>query len=372
MFEPRRTQRPVFRHAFGLGIPIIVDTTRRLLSAHWCKNRAILPANDGEIMTSITTAFTERFGLTHAFAQAGMAFAGEKPELTIAVSKAGGIGAIGVGFMPPEELRATIRTIRAAGVTVVSFHWGHPSAEQVALLKAAGCSIWVQVGSVADAETAIGYGAEVIIAQGHEAGGHNYQGVGGAEQPGMGGIALIPVMADAIAGRALLLAAGGIADGRGVAAALALGADGVWVGTRLVASAEAYVHPEHHRRLVEAEGTDTTLSGVFGPEMPFFNPMRLHKSRVVKEWTHRLAEVPTVRDDLEVIGETVFLGGKHIKRKFDVILPTEVTTGDFEEMAWLMGQGVGLVKDIRPAAEIVATMMAEAATVLKEKAARIK
>lgn len=348
-------------------------------------------------MNSITTAFTKKFGVSHAFAQAGMAFAGEKPELAIAVSKAGGIGAIGVGFMPPEELRATIRTIRAAGVEmfninfitifgndaqvqvaaeekvpVVSFHWGHPPAEQLDLLKAAGCSIWVQVGTVEDAEKAIDYGAEVIVAQGQEAGGHNYQGVGGAEQPGMGGMALIPVMADAIAGRALLLAAGGIADGRGVAAALALGADGVWVGTRLVASAEAYVHPEHHRRLVAAKGTDTTLSSVFGPEMPFFNPMRLHKSRVVKEWNHRLAEVPTERDELEVIGETIFLGGKHIKRKFDVILPTEDTTGDFEEMAWLMGQGVGLVQDIRPAGEIVAQMMAEAAQVLKDKAAHVK
>jgi NAD(P)H-dependent flavin oxidoreductase YrpB (nitropropane dioxygenase family) len=348
-------------------------------------------------MTSIVTAFSEKFGLTHPFAQAGMAFAGERPELAIAVSNAGGIGSIGVGFMPPEVLRATIRAIRAAGVTmfninfitcfgndgqvkvaaeekvpVVSFHWGHPPADQIAILKEAGCSIWVQVGSVADAETAIGYGAEVIIAQGQEAGGHNYQGVGGADQMGMGGIALIPAMADAIAGRALLLASGGIADGRGVAAALSLGADGVWVGTRLVASTEAFVHPEHHRRLIEADGTDTTLSGVFGPEMAFFNPMRLHKSRVVREWTHRLADVPTVRDELEVIGETTFLGGKHIKRKFDVILPTEDTTGDFEEMAWLMGQGVGLVKDIRPAGEIVAMMMAEAVKVLQDKAARIK
>lgn len=348
-------------------------------------------------MTSIQTAFTERYGLTHPFAQAGMAFAGQKPELAIAVSKAGGIGAIGVGFMPPDELRDTIHTIRAAGVTlfnlnfltnfgneaqiavaaaekvpVVSFHWGHPPAEQIALLRAAGCSIWVQVGSVADADTAIGYGAEVIIAQSHEAGGHNYQGVGGADAMGMGGIALIPAMADAIGGRALLLAAGGITDGRGVAAALALGADGVWVGTRLVASSEAHVHPEHHRRLIEASGTDTVISGIFGPEMPLFNPMRLHKSRVVQEWTHRLAEVPTQRDDLEVIGETVFMGSKHIKRKFDVILPTKDTTGDFEEMAWLMGQGVGLVKDIRPAAQIVSMMMAEAVQVLQDKAARIR
>lgn len=74
-------------------------------------------------MTSITTAFTQKFGLTHPFAQAGMAFAGEKPELAIAVGKAGGIGAIGVGFMPPEELRATIRTIRAAGVTMLNINF---------------------------------------------------------------------------------------------------------------------------------------------------------------------------------------------------------------------------------------------------------
>lgn len=348
-------------------------------------------------MTTIKTAFSDRFGLAHPFAQAGMAFAGQKPELAIAVSKAGGIGSIGVGLMSPEELRETIRTIRASGVTmfninfltifgndaqvqvaveekvpVVSFHWGHPPAEQVAKLKEVGCSIWVQVGSVADAESAIAYGADVIVAQGQEAGGHNYQGVGGAEQPGMGGIALIPAMADAISGRALLLAAGGIADGRGIAAALSLGADGVWVGTRLVASIEAHVHPEHHRRLLEAQGTDTVFSSIFGPEMPFFNPMRLHKSRVVKEWNHRLAEVPTVRDDLEVIGETILPGGKHIKRKFDVIPPTADTTGDFEEMAWLMGQGVGLVRDIRPAGEIVATMMSEAARIIGKTAARIQ
>ena len=63
------------------------------------------------------------------------------------------------------------------------------------------------------------------------------------------------------------------------AAALSLGADCVWIGTRLAASTEAYVHPEHLRRLIEAEGTDTMLSGIFGHEMPFFDPMRLHKSR---------------------------------------------------------------------------------------------
>lgn len=343
-------------------------------------------------MPSIKTRFTDAFSLDHPFAQAGMAFAGEKKELTIAVSRAGGIGAIGVGFMPPEILRNTIREIRDAGISmfninfitcfgneeqvkvaaeekvpVVSFHWGHPPAHQIALLKQAGCSIWVQVGSVEDAKVAVDYGADVIIAQGQEAGGHNYQGIGGVNQSGMGGMALIPVIVDAVGSSTIVLAAGGIADGRGVAAALALGADGVWVGTRLVASQEAYVHPDHHRRLIEAEGTDTVFSAVFGPEMPFFNPMRLHKSRVVKDWNDRLSEVPVERGDLEVIGETVFLGQVHVKRKFDVILPTPETVGDLEEMAWLMGQGVGLIKDIKPAKDIVESMMKQAKEVIQAR-----
>lgn len=340
-------------------------------------------------MATIKTRFTEKFGTVHPFTQAGMAFAGEKPELTIAVSKAGGVGAIGVGFMPPELLRETIHMIRAAGVEmfdinfityfgneeqvrvaaeeevpVVSFHWGHPPAHQLEMLHIAGCSLWVQVGTIADAEQAVDYGAEVIVAQGHEASGHNYQG--------MGGMALIPAMVDAVGDRALVLASGGIADGRGVAAALSLGADGVWVGTRLLASEEANVHPEHHRRLVAASGEDTTFSAVFGPEMPDFNPMRLMKVGVVEEWNHRLAEVPTERDDLEIIGETVFMGQRHTKRKFDVILPTEDTTGDFEEMAWLMGQGVGLIEDVRPAADIVTTMMDDAAAILRSRVATIE
>lgn len=339
-------------------------------------------------MIEIKTRLTEKYGTPHPFTLAGMAFAGEKPELSIAVNKAGGIGCIGVGFMQPERLRETIRALRDADVElfninfitffgneeqvkvvaeekvpIVSFHWGHPPEDQISLLKAAGCDLWVQVGSVADAEAAVGYGADVIIAQGHESGGHNYQG--------LGSMALTPAIVDAVGDKALVLAAGGIADGRGVAAALSLGADGVWVGTRLVASEEAHVHPEHHRRLLEADGTDTTFSAIFGPEWPEFNPMRLLKTCVVEEWNHRLEEVPMERDDLEVIGETVFLDQPHTKRKFDVILPTPETAGDFEEMAWLSGQGVGLIKSIEPAETIVRSMMEGAAKIMSENAARV-
>lgn len=331
-------------------------------------------------MHVLTTRLTERYGVRHPFTQAGMAFAGEKPELALAVGRGGGIGALGVGFLPADELREHIARMRDAGqpynvnfitcfgndeqvratadekVPVASFHWGLPPEDQLKRLKDSGADIWMQVGTVEDGEKAVEQGADLIVAQGWEAGGHNYGG--------MGSMALIPAMVDAVGDRALVLGSGGISDGRGVAAALALGADGVWIGTRLVASEEAWVHPEHHRRLVAATGSDTARSGVFGPEMPDFNPMRLQRVRPVEEFDGRLADVPTERSDEPVIGRTTFLGQEHEKRRFDVILPTPDTEGDFEEMPWLMGQGVGLVRDVRPAAEIVEEMMADAARIL--------
>ena len=332
-------------------------------------------------MGSISTRMTERFGCRHPFAGAGMAFAGGTADLALGVCAGGGIGAVGVGLTPAEQLRAIIHEIRAATdapfninlitffdndaqirvcaeekVPVASFHWGHPSPEHLTLLRDAGASVWEQVGGVEAAKKAVGDGVEVIVAQGWEAGGHNYGGL-----PTM---VLVPEIIDAVS-PALVLASGGIVDGRGVAAALALGADGVWVGTRLVATPEAAVHSEHKRRLVEGKGEQTVLSSIFGPEWPAFNPIRVLRNRVVDEWTDRFAEVPTVRDDLPVIGRTIFLGQETEMRKFNVLLPTADTDGDWEEMPWLAGQGVGLIHDIRPAKDVVETMMTDAKAILK-------
>lgn len=332
--------------------------------------------------------FTRRFGQTHPFVSAGMGFAGMAPELAIAVSRAGGIGALGVGLMPAEELRSKIRAIRAAGeapfninfltcfdndaqirvcveerVPIVSFHWGHPAKDHLELLRDAGISVWEQVGTVEAGKFAADAGIEVVIAQGWEAGGHNYGG--------LGTMALAPAMVDAIGDKAMVLAAGGIVDGRGVAAALMLGVDGVCVGTRLVASEEAHVHPFHHQAILKARGSDTVRSSIFGPEMPAFNPMRLLRNRVVDEYSERLAEVPMERSHLPVIGETVVHGQRHVKRKFDVMLPVPETTGDFEEMPWLAGQGVGLIHEILPAGTIVTSMMSEAARIIHHHAERL-
>lgn len=331
---------------------------------------------------ALVTPLTTRYGVTHPFAQAGMAFVSETPDLAIAVTDAGGIGAIGVGFLPPEQLRSVIRAVRSAvgdrpfdvnfitffgnddqvrvcaeeRVPIVSFHWGHPPVEQIRLLHDAGVSLWEQVGDVTSAKRAVDDGFDAIVAQGWEAGGHNYGG--------LPTFVLVPEMRDALGDEVLLLASGGVVDGRSAAAALCLGADAVWVGTRLIATPEAYTHAEHISRILASTGSDTVRSAIFGPEWPAFNPMRLQRNRVVEEWTDRLGEVPMERDGLDVIGHTQFLGQPHDKHKFDVILPTEHTTGDFEEMPWLMGQGVGRVRSVLPAREVVRTMMAEAETVL--------
>jgi NAD(P)H-dependent flavin oxidoreductase YrpB (nitropropane dioxygenase family) len=138
-------------------------------------------------------------------------------------------------------------------VLIVSFHWGHPSPDHINLLRNAGVSIWEQIGSVDAAKRAVGNGIEVVVAQGWDAGGHNYGG--------LPTLALVPTVVDAVA-PSLVLAAGGIADGRGAAAALALGADGVWVGSRMVATRESAVHPEHKRRIVAASGEQTVRSSI--------------------------------------------------------------------------------------------------------------
>lgn len=141
-------------------------------------------------------------------------------------------------------------------------------------------------------------------------------------------------------------------------------------GTR---NGAAHVHPEHHRRILAAVGEDAIRSAVFGPEMPAFNPMRLLKVTVAQEYNERLAELPVDgRTHLPVIGETIVSGQLHVKHKFDVMLPTPDTTGDFEEMAWLAGQGVGLVHEIKPAAEVVHQLMEGAAEILGRYASRIR
>jgi NAD(P)H-dependent flavin oxidoreductase YrpB (nitropropane dioxygenase family) len=193
--------------------------------------------------------------------------------------------------------------------------------------------------------------------QGTEAGGHN--------RSTATVLALVPAVVDAIA-PVPVIAAGGIADGRGVVAALALGADAGWVGTRLVASLEANAHDEYKRRIVEAEAADTVCTTIFGPEWPH-QPMRVIRNRVVNEWITREQEVIYSPEPTELIGQTILAGKPVPLPTFSSLPPTPDATGDLEEMALIAGESAGIVKEIKPAGEIVQGMMAEARQIIEHR-----
>ena len=298
------------------------------------------------------------------------------PPLVAAVSEAGGMGTLGVGFMPPPVLDAAIGDVRGRTdrpfavdfitefttpehitvcaeqrVPVVVFHWGHPPAAFVEQLHGAGVKVWEQVGSTQAAKEAAAAGVDVVIAQGAESGGH----VRGSAAT----FSLLPAIVDEVAPTPVL-AAGGVATGRHVAAALALGAEGVWVGTRLVASTEAAAHEDYKKRLAAADVGDTTITTMFGPEWPG-QPVRALRNGVVQEWAGRESEWAEAGEQAEPIGTTVLGGGEVAMPKFSVLIPTPQTDGDLDEMCLLAGESVGGIDDIRPASEIVEQMMRDAA-----------
>ena len=332
------------------------------------------------IQQTISTRLTKEYKVKFPFVAAGMAFIGSTPDLAIAVCKAGGIGSVGAGPLPAEAVRSIIGEVKKETsepfnvnfitlfttidhirvcieekVAIVSFHFGHPSKDFIDALHKAGIKVWEQVGSVENAKIAAADGIDMIIAQGSEAGGHNFGT--------LPTFVLVPEIVKAVQ-PTMVLAAGGIVTGSQVAAALCLGAAGVWVGTRLVASHEAFAHPQYKERLVKDDGTDTVLTGIFGPELPVFNPMRVIKNAVVSEFTGREEEVPSDTSNEPIIGKSSFFGQEFILRRFTNFPPIPTTEGNLEEMPLLSGQGVGMIRELKPAAEIIHEMMEQAATIL--------
>jgi nitronate monooxygenase len=236
----------------------------------------------------LKTIICELFGIEHPVVSAGMG-AVALGELAAAVSEAGGLGRIGLATFGPEAIHNEIASARrrtakplaanlivpflrpgivAAAVQspiqVLTFFWAdaREHTDSIRLAHDAGIKVIWQCGSADDACWAKEAGVDGIIAQGFEAGGH----VRGTTTS----LALIPELRDAI-GDLPMLAAGGFADGRGLAAALALGADGAVFGTRFLASAEAATHPAYRQRVLRANARDTihtTLFDIGWPEAP--------------------------------------------------------------------------------------------------------
>jgi NAD(P)H-dependent flavin oxidoreductase YrpB (nitropropane dioxygenase family) len=334
----------------------------------------------------LKTRITEQYGLKVPFINAGMAFIATAP-LVRAVCSAGGMGILGSAAMPPDVLQAAIRDIKAVDpvsygvnmiarfsgiehievcvaekVPVVVFFWDDPPDEWLSRLRRAGSHIWFQVGSVDEAKAALRRGVQALVVQGSEAGGHN--------RAAAAIFSLLPAVIDAVPS-VPVVAAGGIADGRAVAAALALGADAVWVGTRLLASFEANAHPEYKNRVVAAGVGDTARHLIFGPEFPNASTRGL-RNRIVREWERRDDPPPykVVSDsELPVIGQARFYGQEVPMRRFCGFPPTPQFTGDLEEMSLLAGEAVGQTKRFMSAASIIGEMMRDAEAVIRKRLA---
>ena len=142
------------------------------------------------------------------------------------------------------------------------------------------------------------------------------------------------------------------------AAALALGADGVSVGTRLVATVEADAMAEYKQALVSGNGIDTVRTHVFGPQWPDFNPMRVLRTPLVDAYHGRIAEIPKDTAGEPICARLPFCGQALEMHRFDAFVPAEGTTGDAQQMPLLAGEGVGPVREIEPAADVVRAMSA--------------
>jgi len=286
----------------------------------------------------------------------------DEVALAAAVCQAGALGSLGTALRTPAELDAQWRRLRertsrpfainhtarpfdeagfaatlAFRPAVVSFHLGDPG-ELVARAHDAGCLWMQQVMDVPQACQAVERGADVIVAQGGEAGGH---------AGFVSTMALVPQVVD-VAGTVPVLAAGGIADGRGLAAALALGAQGVAMGTRFLASTEMAIADAWKRRLVEAASADAVQPDVLELLMPPYN--RPHYPALGRILRTPLSERWSARpDELAEAAERI---GQELVRA--------VLAGGGEEYVPFAGQSVGLVREILPAAEIVRRVVDEA------------
>jgi NAD(P)H-dependent flavin oxidoreductase YrpB (nitropropane dioxygenase family) len=320
-------------------------------------------------------------GIEHPIIAAPMGPDLTGPDLVAAVSGAGGLGILQAQLCPPPLFRQEIRRVRALTdrpfgvnlilhfpvedhvavcleerVPVLSFFWGDP-APYVGRAHAVGVKVFHQVGSVAEAERAAAAGIDVIVAQGVEAGGH----VAGEVST----LALIPRVVDAVAPRPVV-AAGGIADARGVVAVLALGAQAAVLGTRFLASAESRAHPHYKQRLLEADEGGTVRTVLFGHGWPNA-PHRTLRTAFVEQWLGQEARGQESRPDEPVIGQSVIGGHAMPVLRFMGFPPNGKASGDIESMSLLAGQGVGLVREIKPAGQLVRELVEEARQIIAER-----
>jgi len=314
-------------------------------------------------MATLTNRLTRSLSLRHPLVSAPMAFAAGG-ALAAAVSRCGGLGLIGGGYGDPAWIEEQFDAAGKERVGIGFITWSlrkspslltdalkhRPAAVMLSFgdprpfvdeIRAAGAKLICQCQNMEHVEDALDVGADLVVAQGAEAGGH------GALR---GTLSYVPEAADFLARHApdtLLLAAGGIADGRGLAAALMLGADGVLIGTRLWAAQEALVKQGHHQAIVDTNGDGTLRTRVadIARQIPWPRGFtaRIRRNAFTDRWHGR--------EDL--LEQSVAVEGPRYRQAF--------AEGDPENTAVWFGEAAGVIDAVEPAAVIVERMVADAA-----------
>ena len=298
------------------------------------------------------TRITDLLGIEYPIFQGGMAWVAEQ-HLAAAVSAAGGLGLLGGASAPGEVVRDMIRDVRSMtdrpfgvnvmlmspyaddvaeivireGVKIVTTGAGIPD-KYMKAWKAAGVRVIPVVASVGQARLMERLGADAVVAEGMESGGH----IGEATT-----MTLVPQVVDAL--KIPVIAAGGIADGRGMMAAFMLGAEAVQIGTRFVNSTEAVVSDAYKQRIIRAKDIDSTVTG-----LSHGHPIRSLRNEMTREYLRLEAEGKGL-EELELLT----LGS----------LRRAVQDGDVKNGTVMAGQIAGMIKDIKPCADIIRDIMDE-------------
>jgi enoyl-[acyl-carrier protein] reductase II len=317
------------------------------------------------------TRLTDLLGIEHPVMLAGMGGV-SYGELAAAVSAAGGFGCLGASTMGNETMVAEMATIRAAtdrpfGVDLLTAMPGGMT-EQVEMVIEGGASAFVaglgvptevvdlchrhglvvvsMCGKVDHAVRAVEAGCDLVVAQGTEAGGHTGK---------VASFPLVPQIVDAVGARVPVVAAGGIFDGRGLAAALTLGADGIWVGTRFIATPEARGVLGYKERLLESHEDETTVSRAYSGKT-----MRVVRNTITDYYDAHPDELKKFPEQLSAAynSGTMHLGGDSFTDGVDV-----------DRECYPAGQGVGGIAELVPAGELVRRFVVEAEAALDKVAA---
>jgi NAD(P)H-dependent flavin oxidoreductase YrpB (nitropropane dioxygenase family) len=329
----------------------------------------------------LKTALCRQLGIEYPIFSVGMGGGMAGPELTSAVSNAGGCGVLGMGGLPAPYIRQQIQKLRALtdkpfGVNIILpllqegqietcfdekvpilvLFWGNPK-PYIEEAHRRGTKVFIQVGSVEEAKAAADAGVDAIIAQGVEAGGH-VKSITSLST-------IVPAIVEAVQ-PIPVIAAGGIANGRGVVAALSLGAQAVSMGTRFLCSEETQVIHAYKERVVKSKAEDTVYTLLFDVGWPDA-AHRVLRNRALNEWEAAGRPAPGKRPGEGSIVGTMPMAGTSIEvPRYAVFPPMTDFTGDMEQVALYAGESCSLINDIKPAAQIVRDVVREAEEILKQ------